>query len=303
MEQKKYQDITRLGHKTTIGVLTEGDHIVIQEKLDGANASFRKGENGEILGFSRNHPLTKENGLGGFREFLESKAEYLSSMINEDCIFFGEWLNPHKVKYPEYQKQFFLYDIYNTKTGLYLPFEEVKDASVFLDLNLIPVFYEGEYQSFEHLQSFVGKTLVGGRLGDKEMGEGIVVKNVGYVDRHGNQKFVKLVSDAFREVQSQKPAKDPKMEATQEQVFVNTTMTEPRVEKMLYKLVDEGIIDEAPFQIEDMGVILRNMGGRIFEDIMKEESDMLPADYDENQIRKAIGRNVAQIVKNIIAKQ
>ena len=40
MEQKKYQDITRLGHKSTIGVLGEGDNIVIQEKLDGANASF-----------------------------------------------------------------------------------------------------------------------------------------------------------------------------------------------------------------------------------------------------------------------
>jgi hypothetical protein len=32
----------RLGHKTTLGVLNEGDHIVIQEKIDGANASFRK---------------------------------------------------------------------------------------------------------------------------------------------------------------------------------------------------------------------------------------------------------------------
>lgn len=93
------------------------------------------------------------------------------------------------------------------------------------------------------------------------------------------------------------------MEATQEQLFVNATMTEARVEKMLYKLVDEGIIEEAPFQIEDMGVILRNMGTRIFDDIMKEESDMLPTDYDENQIRKSIGRNIAQIVKNIIAKQ
>ncbi|AGI11765.1 RNA ligase [Bacillus phage vB_BanS-Tsamsa] len=300
MEQKKYQDITRLGHKTTIGVLTEGDWIVIQEKLDGANASFRKGENGEILAFSRNTALDEQNNLGGFWQFTQTLDP---DLLLPHIVYFGEWLNPHKVKYPEYQKQFFLYDLYDTNTGLYLDFNRVKDAHRMLDLNLIPVLYEGEYKGFDHLMSFVGQTKLGGRLGDIETGEGIVVKNVDFVDRHGNQKFVKLVTDKFREVQSQKPAKDPKVEATQEQVFVNSTMTEARVEKMLYKLADEGIIGEAPFQIEDMGIILRNMGTRIFEDIMKEESDMLPADYDENQVRKAIGRNIAQIVKKIIAKQ
>lgn len=301
MEQKKYQSITRLGHKTTVGVLNEGDWIVIQEKIDGANASFRKGENGEILTFSRNNPLTGEDGLGGFRKWSLENLD--PDLLLPNIVYFGEWTNPHKVKYPEYQKQFFLYDMFDTNKGKYLDFNRVKDAHRMLGINLVPVFYEGEYKGFEHLQSFVGKTALGGMLGDIPTGEGIVVKNVNYVDRHGNQMFVKLVTDAFREVQKQKAPKDPKMEATQEQLFVNATMTEARVEKMLYKLVDEGIIEEAPFQIEDMGVILRNMGTRIFDDIMKEESDMLPTDYDENQIRKSIGRNIAQIVKNIIAKQ
>jgi len=150
--------------------------------------------------------------------------------------------------------------------------------------------------------SFVGKTMLGGKLGDIDTGEGIVVKRPDYVDRHGHQQYVKLVTDAFREVQSQKPPKDPKVEATQEQVFVDATMTEARVEKMLYKFVDEGII-EAPFEMEDMGTILKHMSTRIFDDIMKEESEMLPQDYDEKQVRKAIGRNVARIVKKIIDNQ
>lgn len=301
MEQKKYQDITRLGHKTTVGVLNEGDWIVIQEKIDGANASFRKGEDGEILTFSRNNPLTGEDGLGGFRKWALKNLD--PDLLLPNIVYFGEWTNPHKVKYPEYTKQFFLYDMFDISTGKYLDFNRVKDAHRMLNVNLVPVFYEGEYQSFEHLQSFVGRTALGGKLGDIDTGEGIVVKNVNYTDRFGNQKFVKLVTDAFREVQKQKAPKDPKLEQTQEQVFVSATMTEARVEKMLYKLVDEGILEEGKFEMEDMGTILRHMGGRMFDDIMKEESDMLPADHDVNQIRKAIGRNVAQIVKNIIAKQ
>lgn len=297
VQQKKYMDVTRLGHKTTIGVLNKGDHIVIQEKLDGANASFRRVGN-ELVAFSRNHQLTAENNLGGFYEFVQN----LEISIGEGLIFFGEWLNPHKVKYPEHQKKFFLYDIYDITNSRYLPFATVKVIGESLGLNIIPVFYEGEYISFEHLQSFVGKTMLGGKLGDIDTGEGIVVKNVDYADRFGNQIFVKLVTDAFREVQKQKAPKDPKVELTQEAVFVEQTVTDARIEKFLHKFVDEGILEEE-FGIEDMGTILRNMNPRIQEDILKEESDMLPKDYDTKQLSKAVARKVATTVKKILAQK
>lgn len=299
MTQKRYQEITRLGHKTTLGVLNEGDYIVIQEKLDGANASFRK-DGFEVLAFSRNHQLDEQNNLGGFYQWVQEniKAEDLV----DDAIYFGEWLNPHKVKYPNYQKQFFLYDIYDSETERYINFNLVKKTADRLNLNSIPVFYEGKYQSFEHLMSFVGRTDLGGMLGDVEQGEGIVVKNVDYTDRFGNQKFVKLVTDKFAEVQKQKAPKDPTIEQTQEQVFVNQTVTEARIEKFLHKFVDEGILDEV-FGIEDMGVILRNMNPRITEDILKEESELLAEDYDTKQLSKAVSRTVAITVKKILAKR
>lgn len=297
MEQKKYTDVTRLGHKTTLDVLKEGDQIVIQEKIDGANASF-KVENGEIFAFSRNTQLSEGNTLGGFYEFAKNlDADKLLAGV----IYFGEWTNAHKVRYPEHEKQFFLYDIYNTHIDKYVNFSMVKDESKRLGLNLVPVFYEGEYQSFEHLQSFVGRTDIGGKLGDVDTGEGIVVKNVSYIDRFGNQKFVKLVTDVFREVQKQKAPKDPKRELTQEQQFVDMTVTDARVEKMLYKFVDEGVLDEH-FGIEDMGTILKHMNPRILEDILKEESDSLPSEHDPKELSKAVSRTVVKIVKPLVNK-
>lgn len=296
VQQKKFMDIVRLGHKTTLGVLGENDNIVIQEKIDGANASFRRVGN-ELVAFSRNHQLTPENNLGGFYEYVQG----LDIHIGEGLIFFGEWTNPHKVKYPEHQKKFFLYDIYDIESGKYLHFDFVKAIGESLGLNLVPVFYEGKYESFEHLQSFVGKTALGGKLGDIETGEGIVVKNPDYVDRFGNQIFVKLVTDAFREVQSQKAPKNPVIELTQEQTFVNQTVTDARVEKFLHKFVDEGILDEH-FGIEDMGLILRNMNPRITEDILKEERELLAEEYDEKQLSKAVARKVAMTVKKLLAQ-
>lgn len=306
MEQKKYQSIDRLGHKSTLGVLNEGDHIVIQEKIDGANASIRRvGE--DILAFSRNTPLDDYHTLGGFYQFAQ---ELDLEFLNENFILFGEWTNPHKVKYPEYQKEFFLYDIYDVENEEYMGLEDVRNSAEYFGLKLVPVFYEGEYQSFEHLQSFVGKTELGGMIGDVESGEGIVVKNVNYRNKFGDQKFVKLVTDAFREVQKQKPAKDPLQPVTAEQRFVNATVTPARVEKFLHKFVDEGIL-ELPYGIEDMGIILKHMNQRIQEDILKEEKENFQELHgdkdhiepiDEKQLSKAVSRTVVKIVKPLLDK-
>ncbi|TPG68625.1 hypothetical protein EEL31_08900 [Brevibacillus laterosporus] len=298
MERKKYMEIIRYGHKTTVGVLNEGDQIVIQEKIDGANASFMFDENsGKIRAFSRNTELDEENTLGGFYQWTQQQLN-----PNELCIggiYFGEWLNSHKVKYPKYEKQFFLFDIYNTYTNEYVDFSMVEEEAKRLDLNVVPVFYQGEHKGYDHLESFVGKTLIGGKLGDLETGEGIVVKNVDYKDHFGKQLFVKLVTDSFREVQKQKAPKDPNQLKTPEMLFVEQYVTQARAEKFLYKLVDEGILDEK-FGIEDMGIILKNLNVRIYEDLLKEESDYLSKEYEEKLLRKSLSRLLPTLVKKIL---
>lgn len=299
-EQKKYMDVVRLGHKTTVDVLKEGDQIIIQEKIDGANASFKyDAETDTIRAFSRNTELNDENTLGGFYQWTQQLDK---TKLLDGVIYFGEWINPHKVKYPEYEKQFFLFDIYNTYTGEYVDFSMVEDEAKRLGLNLVPVFYNGEYKGYEHLESFIGQTMLGGKLGDVETGEGIVVKNVNYKDRLGHQLFVKLVTDAFREVQKQKAPKDPNQLKSKEMSFAEQFVTQGRVDKFLYKLVDEGILD-AQFGIEDMGIILKNLNVRIYEDLLKEESDYLPDRYDEKELRKSIGKILPLIVKATLNKQ
>jgi hypothetical protein len=290
-EMKKYTDVVRLGHKSTVGVLTENDHIVVQEKLDGANASF-KVEDGKVLAFSRNTQLSEGNTLRGFYQWTQTLNP---DDLLEGIVYFGEWLVKHKLDYGDNMHQFYLFDVYNTNIEEYVHFSMVKDEAKRLSLNLIPILYEGQYQSFEHLQSFVGKS----SLGDE--GEGVVVKNVNYKDRFGKQVFVKLVTDKFREVQKQKAPKDPN-KVTQEMIFVNTFLRKGRVEKLLHKLVDEGVLDEQ-FGIEDMGIILKNLGQRSYDDMLKEERDFLPEEFDEKELRKSVGKKLPVIVKQIIQER
>jgi len=295
-EIKKYTDIVRLGHRSTVGVLNEGDYIEVSEKLDGANASFKLNEDGNVDGFSRNTPVDEINTLRGYYGWIKENIKL--ELLNPRYRYFREWLVSHHIQYKqEYYQKFYLFSVYDDELQEYLSDEIVENEAVRLGLNTAPILYKGQYISFEHLMSFVGKSDMA-----VNFGEGIVVKNVKYRDKFGHQCFVKLVHEDFTEVQKQKPPKDPNRPATPEQEFANMCVTKARVDKMLYKLVGEGIL-ESDFGIEDMRLILSNLGTRIYEDIIKEESDLLPEGYEIQPLRKAIGSKIPQIVKEIISNK
>jgi len=294
-EIKKYTDVVRLGHRSTVGVLNEGDFITVTEKLDGANASFKLNEDNQVDGFSRNTPVDETNTLRGYHTWLK---EIKPEQLNLRYRYYGEWLVSHKIQYkPEYYQRFYLFNVYDDELQEYLSEEIMRNEALRLNINTVPLIYEGQYISFEHLMEFVGKSDMA-----VNFGEGIVVKNVNYRDKYGHQCFVKLVHEDFIEVQKQKAPKDPNRPVTPEQEFANMCVTKARIDKMLHKLVDEGIL-ESDFGIEDMRLILSNLGTRIYEDILKEENDSLPEGYEVQALRKAIGSKIPQIVKEIIGNK
>lgn len=295
-EIKKYTDIVRLGHKSTFGVLEVGDLITITEKIDGANASFILNELNEVDCFSRNNQVTQDNTLRGYYGWVKENIK--SALLNPKYRYYGEWCVSHKIQYkPEYYQNFYLFNVYDEEIGEYLTDNIMRSEAERLGIKTVQLLYEGEYISFEHLLSFVGQSEMA-----INAGEGIVVKNVNYKDKYGNQVFVKLVSDEFRETQKQKAPKDPNRALSVEQEFINMTVTKARVDKLLHKLVDEGVLEEN-FGIEDMGLILKNLGSRVYEDVIKEESDSLPENYEVQILRKAIGGLLPKLVKSILNEE
>ena len=145
--------------------------------------------------------------------------------------------------------------------------------------------------------SFVGKSEM---TIEPNTGEGVVVKNVKYFDRNGKQMFVKLVSNKFAEVQKQKLPKNPNVDNKLKSIDM-TVLTKPRVEKIIYKLVDEEILPK-DYNIENMSLILRSLGNKVYEDIIKEESDIF-SEYDQDMVKKCVGKNTPQIVKEILKEQ
>lgn len=272
LEQKKYMDIERLKDKYVDGFQL-GDHIIIQEKIDGANFSIRyDDESDRVTAFSRKKKLDLSNNLRGAWEWSQRLNENLvHEVLGTRYIAFAEWLVPHTIIYPDdkYQNAYF-YDVWDIKTEKYLEQDKVKEIVGQLELNYVPVFYEGEFVSWEHLKQFVGRTELGGNSG-----EGIVVKNMTRINDPNTKLpfYTKIVADKFAEKKSVKKFDEGKLECRVKlQTIVESVVTEGRVKKLVHKMIDEGLIPE-DWDKHNMSDIARSIGKEVYYDCLKEEPE------------------------------
>ena len=272
---KKYKDIERLKDKYA-PAFKAGEHITITEKIDGANASIVVNEDGTLTACSRRNELNQNNTLQGFYDFVQTlDASIVSAALTSRYILFGEWLVKHTIRYPEDKmKQFYVFDVYDTETEQYMPWDFTKQIAEFIGLKTVPLFYDGPFISWEHIYSLVGKTEMGG----EPTGEGIVIKSQDRLDNKfsGTPEYVKIVAKEFSEVHQSKPQKeiDPEKLAAKQAAedLAATIVTARRVEKSIQKLVEDGIVPE-DWDEKSLGVIAKHLPRAIYNDCVKEEPE------------------------------
>lgn len=272
---KKYKDIERLKDKYA-PAFKVGEHITITEKIDGANASIVVNEDGTLTACSRRNELNQNNTLQGFYDFVQTlDASIVSAALTSRYILFGEWLVKHTIRYPEDKmKQFYVFDVYDTETEQYMPWDFTKQIAEFIGLKTVPLFYDGSFISWEHIYSFVGKTEMGG----EPTGEGVVIKSQDRLDNKfsGTPEYVKIVAKEFSEVHQSKPQKeiDPAKVAAKQAAedLAATIVTARRVEKAIQKLVEDGIIPE-DWDEKSLGVIAKHLPRAVYNDCVKEEPE------------------------------
>lgn len=296
MEHKKFMDIQRI----KVGITENfqvGDFIVIQEKVDGANAAIRyDSKTNTIIAQSRKNILSPENTLRGFYNFTQTlDKNKINKWLGDNIVLFGEWLVSHSVPYPDdaYNK-FYVYDAYNLKTEKYFSQLTVKTLAEELGLIYIPTFYEGEFISWEHCMSYVGRTDLGGAYG-----EGIVVKNQTKLNNPNNRQpfYIKIVGEKFSETKAHK-IKQPKSADELQAIADNTALaetivTDTRVTKILHKLVDEGILPEN-WGASDMGIVAKNLPKAVVEDCIKEEPETVKQISDFGKVANKICMQIAR---------
>lgn len=284
---KKYDSVIRLG-KTATDFHEIGDTVIVQEKLDGANASFEKDGN-HIKAYSRNRELDSENTLNGFYSYVLQNVDI--DLLNEDYIYYGEWLTRHKIDYKENLNTFFLFDVFDKTSGRYLNWLKVEKIAAKINLKTVPVFYYGEFKSFKDIYEYVGKSLL------SEEGEGIVLKNESRNDIRGNQTYVKIVSKSFLEKQKVKTSPKHVEDLNSETLALFQYLTPARIEKQIFKKNEE---EGIPYAFENFPLFMKGMGQSLLEDILKEESDEIDSGYSVDAFFKKVGHVSPPILRQII---
>lgn len=303
---KKYLDIERCKQKYA-ETFNVGEDIVIQEKIDGSNASIRYDEeSGTLKAFSRRLELNSENTLNGFWDYVQSlNTIAFKEVLGSRYIVFGEWMGAkHAIKYPEdvYGK-FWMFDVWDTQTEQYLPYEETRAFYGRLiacgnkgkKFNFVPVFYVGKFESWEKAMELVGKTEVGA----EPSGEGIVIKRQDCLDSKSSRLpfYVKIVSEQFSEVHKSRKQKaiDPAAIAKKEAniALAATIVTQQRVQKMLYKFIEDGLLpqDWDEHNLKDISKILPNA---IYRDCVKEESETVQQIEDFGKVAAKLSMSIVR---------
>ena len=306
---KKYLDIERCKQKYA-ETFNVGEEIVIQEKIDGSNASIRYDEeSGTLKAFSRRLELNADNTLNGFWDYVQTlNLDTFKEILGSRYIVFGEWMGAkHAIKYPEnvYGK-FWMFDVWDTQTEQYLPYEETRSFYNKLiacgnednKFNFVPVFYIGKFESWEKTSELVGRTEVGA----EPTGEGIVIKRQNCLDSKSSRLpfYVKIVSEQFSEVHKSKKQKaiDPEAIAKKEAnlALAATIVTPQRVQKMLYKFIEDGLLpqDWDEHNLKDISKILPNA---IYKDCVKEENETVQQVEDFGKVAAKLSMS---IVKDLI---
>lgn len=278
---KHYLDIERCKQKYA-ETFQNGEHIIIQTKIDGSNASIAYDEKNDCLAaFSRRQHLNEQNTLNGFWNWVQTlNVEYFKKILGARYIIFGEWLTPHSVKYPEnILKKFYMFDVWDKETEQYLTQRE--SIAIYNALheylpNYVHTLYDGPFVSWGHTLNFLKENT----YGESPCMEGIVIKRQDHLDSKSSNLpyYVKIVAEKFSEVHGSKKQKtiDPEALAKKEaeKELISTIVTPQRVQKLLFKFIEDGVIPQ-DWDEHNMKDISKIIPRAVYNDCIKEENEIV----------------------------
>ena len=137
-----------------------GKHVVLEEKIDGANTAISFTSDGELRLQSRGHFLT-----GGYRErhynLLKQwgavHKDRLHAILGYRYVMYGEWMYAkHTIYYDLLPHYFMEFDVLDRETGKFLDTPSRHELLQTLPICSVPVLSSGTFRNMEEILSFLG---------------------------------------------------------------------------------------------------------------------------------------------------
>ena len=137
-----------------------GRHIVIEEKIDGANTALSFNPAGELLLQSRGHYLTggyRERHYNLFKQWATIQRDALWRALGSRYIMYGEWLYAkHSIYYDALPHYFMEFDILDRQTDRFLDTPSRRAITRALPVCSAAVLAEGTFTRKEDVLAHLG---------------------------------------------------------------------------------------------------------------------------------------------------
>lgn len=137
-----------------------GRHVVLEEKIDGANSAISFTDDGLLRLQSRGHFLTggaRERHYDLLKQWAAVHAGQFYSVLGSRYIMYGEWMYAkHSIYYDMLPDYFMEFDILDRETGAYLDTPSRHALIAGLPVNSCPVLAQGTFRSVDEILSYLG---------------------------------------------------------------------------------------------------------------------------------------------------
>ena len=139
-----------------------GKHLVVEEKIDGANSAISFDPQGNLLLQSRGHYLTggyRERHYNLFKQWANIHYDMLWKLLGCRYVMYGEWMYAkHSIYYDALPHYFMEFDILDRETDRFLDTKTRHEMTDGLPICHVPVLGEGEYTKREDLMRHLGNS-------------------------------------------------------------------------------------------------------------------------------------------------
>ena len=152
------------GHEHVRLATLAGCHVVIEEKLDGANAGISFTSGGELRLQSRGHYLVgggRERQFAPFKQWAMSHEARLLALLEDRYVLYGEWLYAkHSVSYDRLPHWFCEFDVFDRIDGVFLNTPRRRALLAGSPIVSVPVLHAGSMpRDVKALRSLVRPSL------------------------------------------------------------------------------------------------------------------------------------------------
>jgi len=137
-----------------------GRHVVLEEKIDGANSAVSFTAEGELRLQSRGHFLTggaREKHYDLLKQWGAVHKDSLYSVLGHRYIMYGEWMYAkHTIYYDMLPHYFMEFDMLDRETGKFLDTPTRHELLKDLPINSVPVLASGTFNSRDEMLKYLG---------------------------------------------------------------------------------------------------------------------------------------------------